>query len=311
MSNLNQEQIEQLFNLVGQVAPDNPTSEEISEILIKIEKKISPGYIQTQNSTKFLNNANVLLVDDLELSIYQLSKLLTNCNYNTIIARSVEEALDYYKKQSFQYVIVDLFLPNPEDGLHLIDSINNSEKTKNDNTKIIVISGSDDKALINECFLKGANEFVSKLPDWHKKILHHIGHLEVKKYGSIPEVLTKIEDTEMKIASITLSNLYKNEVIETLKKEIQILINTGYINLILDLEKVKNLDSNGLNAIVDAYKSCSEKKGILKLCGVNNTIMDVLSYVFLNNLISVFKDKDSALFDYKKENSLNSSNKLK
>ena len=37
MSNLNQEQIEQLFNLVGQVAPDNPTSEEISEILIKIE----------------------------------------------------------------------------------------------------------------------------------------------------------------------------------------------------------------------------------------------------------------------------------
>ena len=78
------------------------------------------------------------------------------------------------------------------------------------------------------------------------------------------------------------------------------------MNLILDLEKVKNLDSVGLNAIVYAYKACSERKGILKLCGVNSAVNDALSYVFLNNLISMFKDKDSALFDYKKENSLNS-----
>jgi len=304
MSSLNKEQIAQLFNLAGQNAPENPTSEEITGILIEIEKRISPEYIQTQ--VKFLNNANILLVDDLELSVYQLSKLLTNCGYTITIARSVGEALDYYKKQSFQYVIVDLFLPNPEDGLYLIDTVNNAEKTKKDDTKIVVISGSDDKKLINECFLKGANEFISKLPDWHKKILQHIGNLEVQKYGVMAEVFTKIEDSENKIASITISNLSKNEIIETLKREIQILINTGYINLILDIEKVKNLDSVGLNTIVYAYKACSERKGILKLCGVNSAVNDALSYVFLNNLISTFKDKDSALFDYKKENSLNS-----
>jgi len=307
MLNLNQEQLNQLFNLAGQTTPENPTSEQISKILIEIEKKISPGCNQPQSHSKFLNNANILLVDDLELSVYQLSKLLINCGYNATIARSVEEALDYYKKQSYQYVLVDLFLPDSNDGLYLIDTINNAEKTKKDNTKIIVISGSDDKKLINECFLKGANEFISKLPDWHKKILHHIGNLEVQKYGSVAEVLTKIEDSEKKIASISLSNLYKNEVIETIKREIQILLNTGYVNLILDLEKVKNLDPTGLNVIVYAYKSCSEKKGILKLCGVNNAVNEALSYVFLNNLIAVFRDKESALFDYKKENSLNSS----
>ena len=304
MSSLNKEQIAQLFNLAGQNAPENPTPEEITGILIEIEKRISPGCVQTQS--KFLNNANILLVDDLELSVYQLSKLLTSCGYATTVARSVEEALDYYKKQSFQYVIVDLFLPNPEDGLYLIDAINDAEKTKKDDTKIVVISGSDDKKLINECFVKGANEFISKLPDWHKKILQHIGNLEVQKYGAMAEVFTKVEDSENKIASITISNLSKNEIIETLKREIQILINTGYINLILDLEKVKNLDSVGLNAIVYAYKACSERKGILKLCGVNSSVNDALSYVFLNNLISMFKDKDNALFDYKKENSLNS-----
>lgn len=304
MSIFSKEQLAQLFNLAGQTAPENPTSAEISGILIEIEKRISPGCVQTHS--KFLNNANILLVDDLELSIYQLSKLLTNCGYTATVARSVDEALDYYKKQSFQYVIADLFLPNPEDGLRLIETINNDEKTKKDETKIVVISGSDDKKLINECFLKGANEFISKLPDWHKKIIQHIGNLEVQKYGALAEVFTKIEDSVNKIASITISNLYKDEIIETLKREIQILVNTGYVNLILDVENVKKLDSVGLNAIVYAYKSCSERKGILKLCGVNSAVNDALSYVFLNNLISTFKDKDSALFDYKKENSLNS-----
>lgn len=306
MLSLTRDQIHQLFSLVGQDVPENPTSVDISKILIEIERKISPcGCTQPQNQDKFVNNASILMVDDLELSVYQLSKLLTSCGYKTCVARSAEEALDYYKKQSFQYVVVDLFLPNPEDGLNLIDEINNCSKTKADNTKVIVISGSDDKKLINECFLKGANEFISKLPDWHKRVLQHIGNLEVQKYGSASEVFTRIEDAEKKIVSITLSNLYKNDVIEMLKREIQILINTGFINLILDLEKVKTLDSSGLNVIVYAYKSCQDKKGTLKLCGVNNAVSDELSYVFLNNLIPVFKDKDAALFDYKKEDSLN------
>jgi len=301
MPSLTKDQIEQLYNLVGKEPPEDPSSEEISKVLIEIEKRISPSFVLAQNHTKFLNTPNVLMVDDLELSVYQLSKLLTNCGYNVCIARSFEEAIDHYKKQSFQYVVADLFLPDPEDGLNLIDTINNCEKTKLDETKIIVISGSDDKKLINECFLKGANEFISKAPDWHKKVLKHIGNLEIQKYGVMSEVLTVIEDYEKKIASITISNLYKIEVVEMLKREIQILVNTGFINLILDLEKVKSLDTEGLNVIVYACKACSEKNGTLKLCGVNNTVNDSLSYVFLNSLISFFKDKDTALFDYKKE----------
>lgn len=304
MINFTKEQILQLYNLAEQSAPENPNSEDISKILIEIEKRISPSHAQAQYKTKFLSNANILIVDDLELSVYQLSKLLTNCGYNTTVARSLEEARDYYKKQHFQYVIADLFLPNPEDGLNLIEFINKAEKTKEDGTKIIVISGSDNKELINQCFVKGANEFIGKMPDWHKRILQHIGSLEIQKYGSISEVFTMIEDHEKKIASVTLSNLYKKEVLDMLKREIQILLNTGFVHLIIDLDKVKVLDSPGLNVIVFAYKSCSEKAGSLKLCCVNNKINESLSYVFLNNLIPVFKDKDAALFDYKKVASL-------
>jgi anti-anti-sigma factor len=306
MVQLNKEQVFQLYSLAGKEAPENPTSNDISYILIELEKRISPEVcLQPLNHDKFAHNSSILLVDDRELSVYQLSKMFSNCGYRACIARSAEEAMDYYKKQSFHYVIVDLFLPNPEDGLNLLDTIKHSPKTRIDGTKVIVISGSDDKKLINECFLKGANEFISKMPDWHNKVLQHIGNLEVQKYGSVSEVFTKIEDNERKIVSITLSNLYKNDVIEMLKREIQILINTGFINIIIDLEKVKTLDSAGLNVLVSAYKSCQERKGSLKLCGVNNAVNDALSYVFLNNLIPLFRDKEGALFDYKKEESLN------
>ena len=120
MLSLSKEQINQLYNLAGQNISENPTSEEISKILIEIEKRISPECVQSQNQihtqSKFINNASILIVDDLELSIYQLSKILTNCGYNVCVSRSAEEALDQYKKQSFQYVLIDLFLPNPQDG---------------------------------------------------------------------------------------------------------------------------------------------------------------------------------------------------
>jgi len=301
MINLSKDQIEQLFNLVGNEVPENPTTEDISKILIELEKRISPEYAFLKNTLP--GNANVLMVDDLELSLYQLGKVLTNCGYKTCIARSAPEALDYFKKQNFQYVVIDLFLPDSEDGLYLIETVNNSEKAKQDNTKIIVISGSDDKKLIQECFIKGANEFISKSPDWHKRVLQHIGTLESQKYGLILDVLTKIEDKESKIASLTVNNLYKKEVIDILKKEMQILISTGYVNIVLDLGKVKNLELEVLNAIVFAYKQCAAQNGSLKLCASSvDTVNESLSYVFLNNIIPVYKDKETALIQLKKEN---------
>jgi len=307
MTGLTREQLLQLYTLAGQKVPENPTSDDISRVLIEIEKRISPEFLKNSSETQLLSNASILIVDDMELSVYQLSKLFTSCGYGTTVARSAEEALDCYKKHSYQYVIVDLFLPDFEDGLNLLEAINKMEKTSHDETKVIVISGSDDKKLINDCFLRGANEFIGKNPDWHKKILQHIGNLETQKYGTSSELSTTIEDTPLRIASIDIANFHKQDIIDTFRREIQILINTGFNNIILNLEKVRTLDKTGLSAIVYAYKACAEKGGALKLCGVSNAVSDSLSFVFLNNLISVFKDKESAVFDYKKVNALKNS----
>ena len=134
--------------------------------------------------------------------------------------------------------------------------------------------------------------------------MQHIGHLESQKYGLTHDVITKVEDNDSKVVSITVNNLYKKEILEILKREIQLLINIGFVNIILDLGKVKSIEINALNIIVYAYKSCSEKKGVLKLCGISEAVNESLSYVFLNNIIRVFKDKESALTNFQKETSL-------
>jgi len=307
MIGLTREQLLQLYTLAGKTAPENPSVEDVSAVLIEIEKRISPEFTKNVAESQLFNNASILIVDDLELSVYQLSKLFSSCGYGTTVARSAEEAIDCYKKHAYQYVIVDLFLPDFDDGLNLIDSINKMEKTFKDDTKIIVISGSDDQKLINECFLKGANEFINKNPDWHKKILQHIGNLEVQKYGINSDITTTIHDTPLRVASIEIANFYKPDIIDTFRREVQILINTGFNNIIVNLEKIKTLDEAGLSAIVFAYKACAEKGGALKLCGVSNAVSDSLSFVFLNNLISIFKDIDSAVFDYKKLDAMKNS----
>ena len=85
------------------------------------------------------NNPSVLIADDLELSIHQLTILLNKCGYNVYIARNTAEAKDHYKKKSFPYVILDLFLPDSEDGFNLIKFIKNSEASIANDTKIIIV----------------------------------------------------------------------------------------------------------------------------------------------------------------------------
>ena len=64
---------------------------------------------------------NILIVDDLELSIYQFNQLLKKVGIVPTVARNKIEALAELKKKKFDYIVVDLFLPDAEDGIELID----------------------------------------------------------------------------------------------------------------------------------------------------------------------------------------------
>jgi len=294
------QQIKKLYEFIGEIPPLEVTENEISRILVKLEKKFTPYYLQEEkiDNFNFEKNRNILVVDDLEVSLFQLTSLLSKSGYNSFIARTVEEAKDIYKKKDFDYIFVDLFLPEPENGLNLVEEIKNNEQTVINNTKIIVISGSENKKLINQCFSKGADEFICKNKEWHIQILTLLRKFEEIKRGSTAEIKTIIEDEENKIASIKIKNLFKTGIIDDLKREAVNLILSGYNNIVLDLENLNITSPEILNVIVYIFKYSNSNGGSLKLCNVSNVISDALSFVFLDGVIPMFKDKKTALQDF-------------
>jgi len=294
------EQIIKLYEFIGEIPPEDVSSNDISRVLVEIEKRFTPFYWQEQkvNDFSFQNNSNILVIDDLEVSLFQLTKLLSKAGFNSFIARTCEEARDIYKKHCFDYVFLDLFMPDPEDGIGLLKEMKSQEKTATNNTKIIVISGSDDKTLINECFVKGADDFICKAEEWHKKILDKLRSFDEIKRGPTPEIKTIVEDEENKIVSIKIKNIFKTGVIDDLKREAVNLALSGYSKIILDLKNVNITSTEVLNVIVYIFKYCNAQGGSLKLCSVSNAVSEAISYVFLDGIIPMFKDKKAALQDY-------------
>ena len=72
--NLTKEQTQKIFELAGiEIDYSSITSNDVSKALIKIEDKLACLADSTDINS---SNAKVLIVDDLELSTYQLSALL-------------------------------------------------------------------------------------------------------------------------------------------------------------------------------------------------------------------------------------------
>ncbi len=297
---LTPQQIVKLYELIGEVSPQDVTEKDISRVLVEMERRFTPYYPDKDktNDINETNNKNILLVDDLEVSLYQLTKLLTKSNYNTYIARTSQEAKDIYKKHNFDYVFLDLFIPEPEDGFKLMEELKSFEQTTKNDTKIIIISGSDDKNHINECFTRGADDFIGKTEEWHIKILNKLRDFDEIKRGTNSGIKTTIEDEDNKIVSIKIKNIFKTGVVEELKREIVNLSLTGFNKLIFDLEDVTVESSEILNIIVYAYKFSNSQGGSLRLCSVNNSISDALSYIFLDKVIPIFTNKEAALKDF-------------
>lgn len=298
MINLTDVQIDKLFHLASVKKPESITSNDIDRVIVELEKKINP-YTEAKSQLCSGEKAYVLIVDDLELSLHQLSLLLTKCGYTVHVARSKEEAQDKYQKHSYDYVLVDLFLPESQDGLDLLKIIVNSSKTKQDETKVIVISGTDNNELIQKCYQFGANEFVKKDSDWHKNILRHLRQFDLEKSGKVSNYYIEMIDNAEKVAYIRAKNINNPIVKHELTKEISVIANSGYSNIVFDVRDVVKLDSVGIELIVFAYKICTELNGSFKLCNVSGAVNEALSYVFLNNVIQTYSDKEEAVNSFR------------
>jgi len=102
--------------------------------------------------------------------------MLKKIGMNVYVARNKEEAISEFKKKHFDYLIVDLFLPDAKDGFAVVEEANRLKNEENKSFKTLVVSGTDDKQMVQQCYTLGVDEFIPKQPDWHEKVMKFISN---------------------------------------------------------------------------------------------------------------------------------------
>lgn len=290
--NLTDEQAKKIIELAGivDVDYDNITERDLSRALIIIERKLN--FFQPPVEISNHHDFNILIVDDLELSIYQFNQMLTKIGVKPSVARNRDEALAELAKKDFKYYILDLFIPKSEDGLQIIEQAIAKRDAANNGTKIVVMSSTEDKSLIDKCYKMGIDKFVSKNNDWHGQILKYISDTVEKPDDDGTFTKYKINNN---IEMYTILRCNSEKRINELIKDITTSVYSGCKNIILNMEKVKFFDAENANLFTEIYGLCSSNGGKLILLNVSKDIDKILEDSFLADIIPTVGSVDDAL----------------
>ena len=289
---INREQFDNLLKLSGiEIAADTQedTQELVSRALIAIERKLN--FFNYPLSFFTAEVINVLIIDDTELSIFQLSTMLQKIGMNVYVARSKEEAMAEFKKKNFDFLVLDLYLPDYTDGFDLIKEANRIKNEENRDFKIIAISGTDNPQIIQEAFKLEIDEFISKAPQWHEKVLKFISN-SVNKVSNEEYSRFYINDN---ICSLTLYKVNNEKYVDKIIKEVNANVLTGKHNIIFNMENIKIFSDTFANLFSEVYKSTSVKDGIFVIVKPCEDVVKALDFVFLTDSIPVFNTIEEAV----------------
>ena len=286
---ISEEQLAKIFELAGHdINPENAISDDISRALIKIEEKLlsfngdSDGLIES--------SMKVLVVDDLELSTYKLSLLLNKINIVPVVVHTKQDAISEIKKQKFDFLFIDLFLPDSDDGLEVMRYANNFRNENNRQYKLVAISGTDDLNLVTDCFNAGVDEFVSKSAKWHEQILRIIVD---KNVYHTRKNFVRYDINETTVV-YNVKSLTKQEYADEVYHNASSVILAGVENIILNMENVQNMHQESANIFTELYKKCNNAGGKLVLLKPSDAVKDVLAYSCLLDVIKIAETSEQA-----------------
>lgn len=132
----------------------------------------------SSSDTFNLPKRTILIIDDLGVITYQLSVLFQQYNFEVTTSKEIYDAIEKFKKQSFDLVVMDLFIPTEREGFILLEELKKVSNSKQKPTKIGVMSASSKKEHKQMCKMKGAEFYVEKIDDWQKELFRIIKDLK-------------------------------------------------------------------------------------------------------------------------------------
>ncbi len=80
-----------------------------------------------------------------------------------------------------------------------------------------------------------------------------------------------------------------------LREKVNELLDAGESRILLNLERVKYMDSAGIGELVACYKRAKEKEGTVKLLNPSGKVYDLLQLTKLEEVFDTYKDEGEAL----------------
>jgi len=179
---LDEEFLEAFFELAEELPPSKEMAklDDFKRALEKIKKGGYRAAAPTSNHDSHFSSfasmeedfkKNILIVDDLGIITYQLSVLLNKHGFSTVCSQEIYDAISKYKKQHFDIVILDLYIPTEREGFLLLDEILKLNENKINKSAIGIITASNKKEHKQICKERGVNFYIEKTDDWQKNII--------------------------------------------------------------------------------------------------------------------------------------------
>jgi len=97
------------------------------------------------------------------------------------------------------------------------------------------------------------------------------------------------------------SALNENEF-EVLHENVEGLVKNGEVNIILNLDKVKLLNSLGINALIKIFTKCRNQGGEMYIVNISDKISQVLLLTKLNTVLNIATSLNDAINQFAIEN---------
>lgn len=120
----------------------------------------------------------VLIVDDLGVITFQLSTMLKRMNFECITSNDIVGAIDNFKKNHYDFVLMDLFIPTQREGFILLDELKKISADKPYKTVIGIMSASNKKEYKLACSQKGSDFYIEKNESWQDEVCKLIDNYE-------------------------------------------------------------------------------------------------------------------------------------
>jgi len=125
-----------------------------------------------------LPKKTILIIDDLGVITYQLAVLFRQFGFEATTSKEIYDAIEKFKKENFDMVIMDLFIPTEREGFILLEELKKIAVNKQINVKIGIMSASAKKEHKQLCKMKGAEFYIEKIDDWQKELFNTIKTLK-------------------------------------------------------------------------------------------------------------------------------------